>query len=80
MMKIGKKLMVCLLAGMMAFSATACMGGGNWGTTSTGGGNSSSVAGGGNSSSVAGGGNGGGNGGDNGGGNGGVPVGPWVDI
>ena len=52
MMKIGKKLMVCLLAGMMAFSATACMGGGNaWGSV---GGNSSSAAGG-NSSSVAGG-------------------------
>ena len=68
MMKIGKKLMVCLLAGMMAFSATACMGGGNWGTTSTGGGNSSSVAGGGNSSGGNSADNGGGTSADNGGG------------
>ena len=61
-MKIGKKLMVCLLAGMMAFGATACMGGGNWGGTSAGG-NSSSVAGGGNSASDNGGNNGGNGGG-----------------
>ena len=38
MMKIGKKLMVLVLAGLMSFSTVACMGGGN---TSTGGGNTS---------------------------------------
>lgn len=38
MMKIGKKLMVLMLAGLMSFSTVACMGGGN---TSTGGGNTS---------------------------------------
>lgn len=47
MMKIGKKLMVCLLAGMMCFGSAACGGGGDWGT-STGGNNSVSSSAGGN--------------------------------
>ena len=37
MMKLGKKLMVLMLAGLMSFGAAACGGGGD--TTSTGGGN-----------------------------------------